>query len=169
MRHIILLSILFLVTTHFSQAQSRKDTIKVDYSFWGNSYYIDTTEYSKLKISDIISHHKFSHDLVSSSKLDETLAVISLAGGLLLTVITLADIINYYNYGSGPKIESIYSTAVAATALDLISFVLFSSSKEKFKRAIKSYNKYTIANSTTYNTGFNVNFTLNRIILSYSF
>ena len=142
MKQIFLLSLFILVATLFVQAQSRKDTIKVDYSFWGNEYYIGTSKYSKSKISDIISHHQFSYDLVSSSKLDKTLAVISLAGGLLLTVITIDDIISYYNYGSGQVKESIYFTAGAATVLDLISFVLFSSSKEKFRRAIKSYNKY---------------------------
>ena len=167
MKHIFLLLLFILVTTLFVQAQSRKDTIKVDYSFWGNSYSIDTNQYSKGEISYILDQNPSSSNLNSSSRTEKIIAYISLITGVLFTIDALQDMYaNYFNTGHATPN---YYTAGAAIGFEIISIFLFSSSKGKFTRAIKAYNKYIKENSATYNNEFKVNLTYNRIIFSYSF
>jgi hypothetical protein len=134
-------------------AQNATDTIRVDYSFWNNSYYLGDMEHSKSEIRDILYANPSSQKLMKSYSTYKTWGYISLAGGTLLTGAAIYSIWDLYSnrrtytYEELPRRNSIFNNFTAAlliieltVAIDLMAILLLNESNDIFRRAVKAYN-----------------------------
>lgn len=170
MRKLILVVLFIFAPIIFVQAQDIKDTIRTDFSFWGNDYYLKGRKYSKGEIAKILITNPESKELISSYKLYKILTYITLTGGVLFTAQTLATIyIDENSYGNMSTSNLFYATAGCAIGFDLLTLFFLADFKYKFNLAVIAFNKGLKQNSTGYNSEFHLNMTMNRLILSYSF
>ncbi len=80
-------------------SQSAKDTIVVDYAFWGNDYYIDGIEFSRGDICSILETNIKSRELMNVSYNEKYWGYATLSAGIILVGYSLIDIyISYNNY-----------------------------------------------------------------------
>ncbi|MCO5251174.1 MAG: hypothetical protein M9949_07105 [Candidatus Kapabacteria bacterium] len=134
-------------------AQNVTDTIRVEYSFWGNSYYLGDTEHSKSEIRDLLYANPSSQKLVKSYGNYKTWGYISLAGGTVLTGVAIYSIWDLYSnrhtytYEELPRRNSIFNNFTVAlliieltVAIDLMAILLLNESNDMFHRAVKAYN-----------------------------
>lgn len=146
-------------------AQKATDTIRVDYSFWGNSYYLGEMEHSKSEIRDILYANPSSEKLVKSYSTNKNWGYLTLTTGALLTAYSFYEawrIDNNYagspfsNHGSYDA-TTFTIRAILAVALDIVGIMQLTSSNKQFNRAIKAYNKNSLSSNLDYNfyIGFN--------------
>jgi hypothetical protein len=130
-------------------AQNATDTIRVDYSFWNNSYYLGDTKQYKDDIRDILARNSNSQALMKSSTKNKTWSNIILTTGALLTAYTIyRGLVIGKSGGHSPFENQSYGydatkfniRAVLALTLDLVGGVLLISSNNQFHKAIKAYN-----------------------------
>ncbi|PKL84570.1 MAG: hypothetical protein CVV22_12405 [Ignavibacteriae bacterium HGW-Ignavibacteriae-1] len=132
-------------------AQNATDTIRVDYSFWGNSYYLGDTEHSKSEIRDILYANPSSQKLVKSYSTNKTWGYITLTAGTLLTGAALYSTWeSHTNYGNSDNSGTFALTTALAIALDLAGIMQLANSNKKFNKAIKAYNKNSFISSLDY-------------------
>ncbi|MBM2814276.1 MAG: hypothetical protein HW421_1038 [Ignavibacteria bacterium] len=173
---------IILISATSLQAINPKDTIRTEYSFWGNSYYIGDKEYSKSDIVDTLYANKVSQDLMSSSKYKKIGGYLTGIAGLYITSWACSLIYNEFysneNVGSGSysrnyfsnqtKDKTIYVSALAVV-VDISCIYLFSSSNSSFRKSIKAYNKNILKPMSNSASELNLHFGLNRIVLEYTF
>lgn len=166
--NIFFLVLIVLVFSKNINAQNTSDTIRVDYSFWGNSYFIGDTEYSKGEIKDKLKANNNSMDHYDSYKCNKIFGYITLAGGLVLTGSALLQTwASYNNYDISPLATNQYQTdntkfiitAALALVFDITNVIFFINSDRHFDKAIQSYNKGT----TTSNLDIDLKFGYNKI------
>ena len=165
-------------TALFAQTQNDKDTIKVNYSFFGNSYFYQNKTYSKGEISDILEKNTKSDNLLSSYNLNITIAYIALPAGILLTGASLYAVwINQDSYGRSPQDNygrfptntAFLALAGTTVAVDLLSIFCFLHANSQFRRSVAAYNKSIKSNTTGYDSELKLNLAFNRLILTYNF
>ncbi|MCO5251173.1 MAG: hypothetical protein M9949_07100 [Candidatus Kapabacteria bacterium] len=140
-------------------AQNATDTIRVEYSFWNNSYYLGDTKQYKDDIRDILYRNLSTQDLMESSTSYKIWGNITLTTGLILTAYTIYDgLMMGHSSGRSPFENQSYGydatrfniTAAIAVVLDLTGILLLLDSNSKFNRAIKAYNKNSLSSNIDY-------------------
>lgn len=166
MRFAILLFLtVFISNTIF--AQTAKDTILVDYSFWGNNYFIDGNEYTRGDICSLLESNNNSSKRINSSYNQKYWGYGTLSVGVILLGASIYDVYeSVENYGEAPTKSKFYFKSAAAVGFNFVAIIFFSSSKKSFSNAIKAYNKSL--NADTGANEFKVNIDLNRITFTYS-
>ena len=137
-----------------ANAQEKSSPIKIDFSFFGNDYYINGIEYSKGEIADILDLNESTQELISSYSSKKLWGYICLGAGVILTGSLAyqaweAD----NNYGTSPftSVNNHYGgrydsahfiyTFIANIGVDIIGLMLIMSSNNTFNKAIDKYNK----------------------------
>lgn len=149
---LIIVVITFIVPLQ-SQAQAAQDTIFVERSFWGNSFFIGGKEFDRSEVVDLLESNTYSEKLMSTSSSKKTWGYILLTAGILMT----GDVVyetwrSYNNYGVSPldpswslsrKDESgmFILKSVIALGLDITGIIMIIGSNKTFNKAIGEYNK----------------------------
>lgn len=177
---IVVIISLFSFNHLFSQTKS--DTISVEYSFWGNSYFINGNELSKSAVRGILGTNPVSQDLISSSSTKKTWGYIVLSAGLLYTAYYCYDLYQYLEYGGNSMNYNYHNYAykksdetskylikgAVAVGIDLIGLYLLYDSNVTFKKALRKYNQ-SIGKTTSYENELKIFLGYNRINLAYHF
>ncbi len=147
------------LTAGQASAQNATDTIRVEYSFWGNSYYLGDTKQYKDDIRDFLDRNPSTQALMKSSATYKTWGNITLTTGLILTAYTIYDgLMMGHSSGRSPFENQSYGydatkfniRAAIAVALDLTGILLLLDSNSKFNKAIKTYNKNSLSSNFEY-------------------
>jgi hypothetical protein len=149
---LIIIVITFIVPAQ-SQAQAAQDTIFVERSFWGNSYFIGGKEFERLDIINLLDTNSYTKKLMSTWRSKREWAYLTLTAGVLMTFyVGYETWISYNNYGVSPldpswglgrKDESgifILKSAIAL-GLDITGIIMIIGSNKTFNKAIGEYNK----------------------------
>ncbi|HPI19066.1 MAG TPA: hypothetical protein PKY56_01730 [Candidatus Kapabacteria bacterium] len=146
MKFIFKICIIYLfVIFSFSlaNAQEKSSQIKIDFSFFGNDYYINGVEYSKGEIADILDLNESTQELISSYSSKKLWGYICLGAGVILTGSLAMDAYaTSQNSGTSPFNSTSFTYPfVANIGLDIIGLMLIMSSNKTFIKAIDKYNK----------------------------
>ncbi len=126
-----------------ANAQEKSSAIKIDFSFFGNDYYIDGVEYSKGEIAGILELNESTQELISSYSSKKLWGYVCLGAGVLLTgSLAYQAWESDNNYGKSAFNSSpIIYTLIANIGVDIIGLMLIMSSNKTFIKAIDKYNK----------------------------
>lgn len=134
----------FFLLTSIVKAEDKKDSIKVEYAFWGNSFFIDGKEYSRNYIQDLLNDYPHTNDLMKISKIKKNFSYFTLPTGIILSGYSMYHYYKLLKRGSSfnptTKKLPIY-IPIAALCFDLSSIILISDANKSFYSAIRKYNK----------------------------
>ena len=170
MKQFLLIIIIILGCSIIALAQNNNDTISIQKSLSGRVYYIGKIKYTKGNICDILKSNPVSADLIHSYYEYNTTGYITLAGGLIFTIMATYEFVkpNYdptnLNKGNDGLIFS-----SCAGVFYIATLLLFKSSNNYFLKAIMTYNKGLRTKPTGFEGEIKLNLAFNRLILSYSF
>ena len=94
------LMLIVIIVTDFplqSQAQAPQDTIFVERSFWGNSFFIGGKEFDRSEVVDLLEKNTYSEKLMSTSASKKTWGYILLTAGILMTGDVVLETWRSYN------------------------------------------------------------------------
>ncbi len=166
----LIISILIVVFNFNMAAQQTKDTIFVKKSFWGNSYIINDTKYTKSEIEQKINDNQAIASLINKSNTQKVIGTIALPIGVLLTIASINEIVTAdFNYGTAPKSDLFPLMVGGAVILDIVGILLLSSSKRNFNSAINLYNGNQLKTTGANNYHLDLHLGINQIGLSLRF
>ena len=170
MKFIIKICVMYLFVLFsfsFASGQENSYAIKIDFSFFGNDYYINGVKYSKGEIADILDLNESTQELISSYSSKKFWGYFCLGAGVILTgSLAYQAWESDNNYGTSAFNSSpIIYTLIANIGVDVIGLMLIMSSNKTFNKAIDKYNK----NLQTSSGFMDFKFGFNRIALQLHF
>lgn len=131
----------------FSQAPT--DTIRADYSFWSNSYYLGEKELTKAELISLLNSNSLSNEFMQKWRSKKEWGFLTFTIGMIITTSSVIGAIITADNGGGSALEakstSYILTAAIGLTLDIIGISMIIGKDKSFNKAIKEYNKNPMA------------------------